>query len=193
MQARIEEDVPGFGAPRPLTADEVLRMVEAGLLADERVELLGGALYPMSPQGPGHAFMTAWLRDVLLRMYADVACAFDHTSFRLDDVSLPEPDLVLCRGSLGVYRTRLPTPSDVVLLVEVSQTSQARDRAKAGRYARAGVPVYWRIDLPAESVVVHLRPGHDGYGETQLLGRGDSVELPELAGRRLAVDALLGD
>ncbi|MEO0325247.1 MAG: Uma2 family endonuclease [Myxococcota bacterium] len=185
-----EERWTALGPPRRLRADEVLRMVEAGLLEDERVELLDGVLYPVSPQGPEHAASTVWLRELLQARYGRAVCCYDHSSFHLDGVSLPEPDLALVRGSVLDYRGRLPRPGDVVMLVEISQTSQRRDRAKAALYASGAVPVYWRLDLPSATLEVFEAPESGAYTRRRVYGDGDLVPLPERADT-LAVSELL--
>jgi Uma2 family endonuclease len=87
-------------------------------------------------------------------------CVEKETPLRLSRLWQPEPDVMILRGGRQDYRGRLPGPGDVALVVEVSdESSQARDRGRKLRgYARAGIPVYWLVELVARRVEVHTGP-----------------------------------
>lgn len=172
-------------------ADEVLRMVELGLLNDENVELLQGELVVVNAQGPIHASLTVDLHRALERAFGDEFHLRDHTSVRATLDSLPEPDVAVVRGQPRDYRERLPGPKDVVLVVEVSDSSLRRDRRKAEIYAAAGFPVYWLVDVDARRLEVRTNPQPDGvYAKTDVLGEDGEVEVP-LTQRTLKVAVLL--
>ncbi|MEM1417899.1 MAG: Uma2 family endonuclease [Myxococcota bacterium] len=179
-ESALPPSLAELGPPRLLSADEVLRMVAAGLLVDERVELLDGVLYAMSPQGPAHSASSVWLHQRLAARYGESFSVYDHSTFRLSDVSLPEPDLAVVRGRPLDFYARHVRPADIVLLVEISMTSQRRDRAKAALYAAGGVPVYWRVDLPTRRVELHTQPAPGGYAQLASYGADEPVPLPEL-------------
>jgi Uma2 family endonuclease len=152
---------------RRLTADEYQKMGEVGILrADERVELIEGELVAMSPIGSRHigcvVILTKWFGDrVGDRAYVSV-----QNSLRLSEDSEPEPDIVLLRPRADRYRDSLPRPEDVLLIVEVADSSLAYDRdTKMRLYARAGIPEAWLMDVDGERIVVCRGPTPDGYAE----------------------------
>lgn len=165
---------------RRLTADDVLGMVETGILAeDEPVELLRGDLIVVVPQGDPHAVLTVIVRDRLQPVFASRAHIRDHSPIRADDHSLPEPDVAVVRGDPRAYLDRTPRGPDTILVVEIAVTSQALDRDKAGLYAAAGVPVYWLIDVPRRTVTVHEGPDPEGYRTIRTLSDDQTLSVPE--------------
>ncbi len=172
-------------------------MAEAGILGeDDRVELLDGRLVAMSPIGPAHLHCVNRLVD----LFAEQLYAADprparlsvQNPIRLDDTSEPEPDLTLLRPDAP--QDDIPDPDDVLLVVEVAETSADYDRTvKQPRYARADIPVYWLVDLERESVEAAWGPSGDTYTERRRYGRGDHVPLPStLDGKPLPVADILG-
>lgn len=153
---------------RPFTVDEYHRLAEAGVLTeDDRVELLDGRIITMSPIGSAHLHCVNRLVDLFAeRLYTlspRRACLSVQNPVRLSLHSEPEPDVVLLRPDASQDRT--PIPDDVLLVVEVADTTLAYDRTvKQKHYAAAGIPEYWVVDLNAETVIVHRNPGDDGYG-----------------------------
>ena len=167
---------------RPLTVDEYHRMAEAGILSeDDRVELLDGRLIAMTPIGPLHLHCVNRLTELFARRLfaaeAPAARLSVQNPIRLSDTSEPEPDVVLLTPEAPQDRT--PVPADLVLVVEVAVTSGDYDRTvKAPRYAAAGVPVYWVVDLEQEVVDVRREPDGDTYAERIRYRRGDDLPLP---------------
>lgn len=167
---------------RPLTVDEYHRMAEAGILSeDDRVELLDGRLIAMTPVGPVHLHCVNRLVDLFAeRLYAEgprPARLSIQNPIRLSDTSEPEPDLALLKPEAPQDRT--PVPEDLVLVVEVAVSSGDYDRdVKAPRYAAAGVPVYWVVDLEQAVVDVHRDPDGDTYAERIRYRRDDTLPLP---------------
>lgn len=104
---------------------------------------------------------------------------------RLGDLSEPQPDLALVRPRLDFYRQAHPGPEDVLLLVEVADTSDTHDRqVKLPLYARAGIPEVWIVDFQAQVVEVHRDPSPDGFTERLLVPRGRSLAplaLPDVS------------
>jgi Uma2 family endonuclease len=134
-------------------------MVDAGILAeDDRLELLDGELIVASPQGPSQSALTARIHRLLEEGFGDGFHARDHAPLALGPHDLPEPDVALVKGEVDAFLTRHPAGGDVVLVVEISVTTQRTDRAKAAIYARAGVPLYWNVDVEHRRVTVHTRP-----------------------------------
>src|SRR5690348_17305516 len=124
---------------RRFTAAEVLRMVELGILAeDEPVELIDGALITVSPQGPRHRALATIVHDRLQTAFGAGYHVQDHSPIDGGPNSLPEPDVAVVRGSPRDLLDRHPAAADLALVVELSVTSHALDRAKATTYAAAG-------------------------------------------------------
>jgi hypothetical protein len=170
---------------RRFTVDEVLRMVDAGILGpDEPLELIEGELIEVTPQGPEHATCVGEIQDLLAAAYAGIGHVRVQMPLRAGSRSLPEPDLAVAQGPRSRYRARHPDAADVLLVVEVAQSSLAYDRSKAAVYARAGVSEYWVIDLAARRAEVHREPAPDGYARVVRLSAGDALALPRLTGER---------
>ena len=157
--------VPAAGeAVHALSVDDYHRMVEVGILDEsDRVELVEGILFEMSPEGPAHADVIArlarWLTlglavrdDLLVRVQSPVTIA---------PSSEPEPDLAVVHAAES---TRSAHPVRPLFVIEVAQTSLGFDRGrKAGLYAAAAVPEYWIVDLVARAVHRHCEPSPAGY------------------------------
>ena len=156
---------PAFPNPRLLTAEEVHVMAEAGILGpEERVELIDGTLVTMSPKGNAHVQCLKRLtRLFTTRLYASEAPPAEviiQDPVRLTDDTEPEPDLTLLQPGTD----HLPRPEDVLLVVEVSDTTLAYDRdVKLPRYAAAGIPEVWIVALPETCVYVYRRPEGGRY------------------------------
>jgi Uma2 family endonuclease len=178
---------------RRFTVDEVMRMVETGLIGeDEPLELLDGELLVVGPQGHDHRFVCDALGHALTLAYAPRAYVSHEKPLRCGDYSLPLPDLALLHGVPHRYATGHPLGGDVFLAIEVSVTSQALDHRKIGIYAAAGVATYWLIDVKARRVEVHDHPDPSGrYLRVQILGEEDMVDMP-LLGVQWPVAKLLG-
>jgi Uma2 family endonuclease len=167
---------------RPLTVDEYHRMAEAGILTeDDRVELLDGRLIATPPIGPSHLHCVNRLNERLSRRLYTTdeppARISVQNPIRLSDTSEPGPDVVLLQADAPEDRT--PTPDDVLLVVEVAATSADYDRTvKRSRYATAGVPECWVVDLEQGVVDVARDPDDDTYGTRIRHREGDTLPLP---------------
>lgn len=163
------------------TADQVLQMVDAGILAPEDpVELLDGELIQMAAQGPLHIFLVHRLAPLLQEAYATQAHVVIQSTIGLGPRDLPDPDLSVIRGTLSDYRSRLPTGPEHLLIVEVAVTSLRQDRRKAALYARGGVPEYWILDTEGQRLEVHSGPTPEGYKMVRLLDRNEEISPPGL-------------
>jgi Uma2 family endonuclease len=180
-----------------LTRARYDQMVEAGILGPEdQVELLDGLLVAREPQGNRHTIVLALVRAALERAFGRGYWIREEKPVALDDLSAPEPDLVVVRGRPRDY---LPIghPSHPLLIVEVAVTSLALDRFRKGAlYARAGIEDYWVVNLKAEVLEVYRQPVRGGkedwkYDSVRVLKRG-AVVTPLAAPRaRIRIASLL--
>lgn len=171
------------------TPDDVLRMVEAGVLdEDAPLELIDGELVVMSPQGPPHRMSTVRVRRRLERAFGPGHYLQDHSPVLAGPASLPEPDVAVVREPERFDRH--PDAGDVPLVVELSVTSQEADRAKAGVYAGGGFREYWNLDLVGRRLTVYSepRPEHREYARIAILREDEEVEV---GGARVPVADLL--
>lgn len=156
-----------------LTVAQYHRMGEAGVLAPEqRVELLQGEVVEMAPIGTRHAAAVKRLNQLLAAAAGTHAIVSVQDPLHLDDESEPQPDLLLLRPRADFYAQAHPRPADVLLLVEVSDTTSRIDREiKVPMYAAAGVAEVWVIDLDQNLVHLLRQPADGRYTEVQVTAR----------------------
>ena len=155
------------------------------------VELLDGELVIVNAQGPIHSSLAVHIHRVLERLYGDEHHVRDHSSVRAGPYSLPEPDVAIVRGEPFAYTKRLPGPKDIVLVVEISDSTLHRDRRKADIYAAAGYVNYWLVDVDARRLEVRTKPQKDGlYAKIDVLSEEAEVSVPGTK-KSLKVSALL--
>ena len=174
MQTTLER--PEAPVRHRFDVDDYYRMAEAGILSrGDRVELIEGEIVDMAPIGSAHAGATDHLSKLVARAFADgLVHVRVQGPLRLDAYNEPEPDLLLLRPRADGYRASHPTAADVLLLVEVADSSLAYDRgAKLALYARHGVPEVWIVDLAGRAVEVCRQPRPQGYGERQRFADGE--------------------
>jgi Uma2 family endonuclease len=193
--------------PKRFTVEQYHRMGNAGILGeDDRVELLDGEIVDMSPIGARHADCVDRANQAFSRRVGEAAIVRVQSPIQLDDHSEPEPDLALLKPRRGGYATAHPGPTDVLLVVEVADTSAVYDRqVKLPHYARAGISEAWLLNVSAAGDVpgsaagerdvleVYRRPGPRGYAEIQVLRAGDMVTPQALPAITIPVTELLGE
>lgn len=145
-------------------------MVQSGALGPEdRLELLEGVLVEKMSKNPPHVYSAKALTRVLNRLVPEGWHVTTQDPVTLAD-SEPEPDLMVVRGDGREYLHRHPQGSEIGLVVEVADSSLRRDQVIKKRiYARAGIPVYWLIDLTARRIEVYGDPQGADYASRQLL------------------------
>ncbi|MGI8554672.1 MAG: Uma2 family endonuclease [Dehalococcoidia bacterium] len=171
---------------RRFTVDEYYRMAEVGILhEDDRVELIDGEILLMCPIGLKHANCVAFLVERFITLLGGRAIIWPQNPLRLNSGSEPEPDIVLLRPPRQRYAKAHPGPADVLLLIEVADTSFAYDRdVKLPRYAAAGIPEAWIVDLPRRRVLVYREPKDGRYQDAEIVGRTGTLTpqaFPELS------------
>lgn len=170
-----------------LTVDEYYRMAEVGLLApDARVELIEGEIIDMAPMKSKHAGVVNELSARLHEAAGRRGVITCQTPLRLSNRSEPEPDLMLLRPRADGYTASHPTAADVLLLIEVADTSLRYDREiKLPLYARHRVAEVWIIDLEAGSVQICRDSDGHVYRSIEMLDRPATHALPGLAGQAI--------
>lgn len=179
---------------RKFDVRDYYRLAEAGILReDDRVELIEGEIVTMVPIGSAHNGTVTALNYRLMRVAGDRATVMVQGPLRLSGDSEPQPDLMLLRPRADFYSGAHPTAADVLLLIEVAQSSLRYDRGvKLPLYARHGVPEVWIVDLANRVVEVHRDPQADGYAGSTTLGPGAMLEPALLPGLRLPVVDAVG-
>ena len=169
-------------------------MVQAGILGeDERVELLDGEVREMSPIGSRHVACVNRLNTLLNRHVQGQAIVSIQNPIHLSDFSEPEPDIAVLHARPDYYDAALPVPDDVLLVIEIADSSLDYDREeKLPRYAQAMIAEVWIIDLVHESLERYVRPLHGRYAETTTFQRGETVTTNLVTALSVAVSDMLG-
>ena len=168
-----------------LTIGDYQRLGEVGILpADSRVELIDGALIDMAPIGSLHAGTVLHLSNLLSIGVGSAAFVWVQNPIVLDQHSEPEPDIVLLQPREDFYKLSLPRPDDILLIIEVADTSLQYDRQiKIRLYASHGIPEVWLVDLVGKALTVFRSPSELAYQEiiaTPSLGRLSPKRLSTL-------------
>jgi Uma2 family endonuclease len=164
------------------TIEQFHRMDQSGIFTPEqRLELINGEIVEMSPIGIHHFAGVNRLVDLFRKI--DQVYLSVQNPVRLGDYSLPQPDVTLLRRRDDLYQKAYPEPADVLLLVEVADTSLAYDRdVKVPLYARAGIPEVWIVDLNKRELAMYRSPVNGKYTEVRYPQPADTVApvlLPE--------------
>lgn len=171
-------------ARKLFTVTEYEQMIEAGILQeDDRIELLDGEIVQMNPIGSRHAACVKRLTQLLVQQLGERAIVGVQDPVQLDAYSVPEPDLSVLIYRQDFYAQAHPTAEDVLLLIEVTDSSLETDRAvKLPLYARAGIPEVWLVDVEAGVVDAYRTPSASGYLLRQRYLPGQTISaLGELA------------
>ena len=174
------DDLSAAPARHRLDVDEFHRMVEAGIFGeDDRMELIDGDLIDMAPIGQGHAAIVCGLNEALFLACAGRAIVWPQNPIQLDRSSEPQPDLAVLRRRADFYATGdRPGPADVLLLVEVADSSLRFDqKVKLPLYARAGIAELWIVDLQRRVLHAYRKPDDDAYGEMTTHQPGGHIGL----------------
>lgn len=141
-----------------------------------RLELIEGEIIKMSPIGFLHAECVTRLNHLFVPQVVGVAKVSVQNPIQLSDFSEPEPDLVLLRPSPQLYQKGHPTPADILLLIEVSDTTVKYDRhRKIPLYAREGIVESWLVNLEAKQVEIYLNPTTTSYAKVTIATRHDTL------------------
>lgn len=177
-----------------ISVDEYERMGEAGIFhPDGRLELLEGEIYEISPIGSPHAACVDFLSSFLNRLFGEKFIVRVQNPIRLNDFSEPQPDIALLRWRDDFYRQAHPTPGDVLLIIEVADSTVESDRSyKIPLYAKAGIPEAWLVNLPDERIEFFAEPADGAYQTRGEFKRGEEVQSHVLSDLRVNAADMLG-
>ena len=176
------------------TVDEYHKMAEAGIFTeDDRVELLDGEIVEMTPIGKAHAGRVNRLIRAFSVLLPDRAVVSVQNPIHLSDDSEPQPDFALLAPRRDFYTSALPEANDILLVVEVADSSLGTDRTvKARLYARADIREMWLANLVDQRIEVYRDPSPDGYRSVVSVGPGGTVSPLAFPDIVLMVDDILG-
>lgn len=183
MSAVLERTIsntPANGVkPRLITVKEYDRMIEAGIYTEnDRIELRNGEIIEILPKGKRHASANDKIARFFYKVFDEKVSVRNQNPIVLDDFSEPEPDVVLAKWDEKEYAENHPTPTDILLVMEISDTTLAYDRDdKAKAYSRNGIQQYLLLNLQNETLEDYREPNADGYGAKRTYRSGDVFNL----------------
>ena len=179
---------------RKFTVDEYHDFIEKGVFKpEERIELWEGEFVEMSPIGKRHAGIVAGLTAYLNHLFFKKYVVWSQNPIVLNDFSEPQPDVCVLELRDDFYRNESATAADVLLAMEVSDSTVKYDRdIKFPRYAENGILESWLIDLENDRIEIHTQPTAKGYKLVKILHRGDIAESTTFEEIKIAVDDILG-
>lgn len=168
-------------------------MAQAGILTeDDRVELIEGEVIEMSPIGSRHAACVNRLNNLLSRLAGRKMIVSVQNPIHIDEFSAPQPDVALLRWREDFYAGSHPAAPDVLIVIEVADTSVEYDRKKKlPLYARAGIPEVWLANLPEDRFEIHAQPRDGEYHSVTIVRRDESINSPTVAGLTVNVSEIL--
>jgi Uma2 family endonuclease len=179
---------------RKISVAEYHSLIEGGVFADgERLELWEGEFIEMSPIGKRHLSCVDQLTEIFGEFLRKKAIVRVQGSIVLDDFSEPEPDLSILARREDFYRNTNATAKDVLMIIEVAESSGSYDREfKFPRYAANDIKEAWLIDLDNGTIEIHTDPNPEGYNSVQILTHGQSVQSNTFPEIEIPVSQLLG-
>jgi Uma2 family endonuclease len=168
---------------RQLTSTEYYGMMESGIIREgERVELILGQIFTMAAKGTRHTLSTRKLFKHLLSLIGDRADVQSQDPITLPNNSEPEPDIVIAKLRSDDYANSHPSPTDIILVIEVADSSIKFDReTKAPLYAAAGISEYWIVNLIDDRLEIYRQPEGDIYTSIEIITPPRSISLSQFS------------
>jgi Uma2 family endonuclease len=153
------------------TTEEYQLMGKAGILHPEaRVELINGEIIVMSPTGLKHSVVINRLTRFLVKKIDEAGIVSVQNPFRIPDYSEPQPDILILRPRDDFYANKFPMPEDILLLIEVADSSLRYDQTiKLSLYAEHRIPEYWIVNLERDILEIYRQPQNKSYLEQTLI------------------------
>jgi Uma2 family endonuclease len=192
--AEVEKASVSTLARKKFRTDEIYKMVEAGILPEESGwELIDGEIIHRMSIGSRHAGVVRKLSKILERKYGDAALISGQNPIHIDEHNEPEPDIALLKPHEDFYINSHPTSKDVLLLVEVSDSTLEYDREiKKSLYAKAGIFEFWLVNLQNNTLEVYSQPKNENYYLARILESGEKVESGTFENLTIEIDDILG-
>lgn len=162
-----------------ISAKDYDLMIEHGILTEnDKVELLDGEIINKMPKGKKRAYFNDLISDFLREKFGKEAVIRNQNSILLDEFSEPEPDIALCKSPRKKYLENHPAPEDILLIVEISDTTLQFDRiAKGEAYSRAGIGQYLIVNVENETIEDYREPAADGFQSKRTYKQGEKFAL----------------
>ena len=194
MTTLVEPKVQAEPTRRRISVDEYMKMAEVGILKEsERVELIDGDIIEMSPIGNPHEASTSASHRLLAPLFIEgrvVLRVQGHV--RLDENNRPEPDLALLKWRDDLYGSQSPAPEDILLVIEVSDSTLASDRSvKLALYARFDIPEVWIENISDRVVEAYANPVDGQYTESRIYRPGETITPRAFPDVSLSVNELI--
>jgi Uma2 family endonuclease len=169
-------------------------MVATGVLTKyDRIELIEGDMLDMALMGTKHSAITSRLNELLILAVTRSATVVVGGPVNLGEFSQPQPDLMLLRRRADFYDSKTPESADVLLLIEVSDSSLAYDQGvKLNLYARYGVAEYWVVDVEGRRIVTYREPAAKGYRRKAEFEVPDALTPQAFPELKIAVAEIFG-
>ncbi|KPJ88404.1 MAG: hypothetical protein AMJ53_16870 [Gammaproteobacteria bacterium SG8_11] len=170
-----------------LTVDEYHRMGETGILKQQdRVELIQGEIVDMAPIGSKHAGTVLYLSKALNKILDEKADVYGQSPIVLNNLNEPEPDIVLLKPRDDDYRNALPKSEDILLIIEVAESSLQYDREiKIPLYAKYGIPEVWLVDLENNQLTTYSSPKNDQYEKVKTITTYSQIAIQQIPGIKI--------
>jgi len=194
MAVQIDQERAAGVRRHLFSIDEYERMIAAGVFEeDARIELIRGEIVDMSPINPPHEACVRRLTMFFAKHFGETVIVSVQCSIRLPGGSLPEPDVAILKWQDDFYSARRVMPEDVLLLIEVAESSLDYDRGeKLKMYAEVGIPHYWVVNITERVVEVYAQPEGGTYTQGHRARSGETLALPDDLSGEVKVDDILG-
>ncbi len=181
-------------AKRRFNISQYHQMNEAGILTeDDRVELINGEIIEMSPIDRRQATCVRRLINILSELLGELAIVDAQNTIILNNLSEPQLDIALLKPRADFYEARHPQPQDILLLVEVADSSTEYDReVKIPLYASSGIYEVWLVDIYEQVIIVYRQPTTNGYSEIKTFQSGDILDIQAFYEIKSNVNMVLG-
>lgn len=180
--------------PKRFTVEEFHKMTEAGILPEESGwEIIDGYLIDKMSIGSRHASVVKRLNRRLTLLFTDKAVVSVQDPIHIDKYNQPEPDIALLKPREDFYEEGHARPVDVLLLVEVSDSTVETDRdIKRTLYSEAGIEEFWLVNLKENTVECYSSPKNGNYRLAQIFEAGETIESKKIENLILRVEEILG-
>lgn len=190
----IEKTLAPAITRKKFRSDEIRKMIKVGILPEESGwELIRGEIVRRMSIGSRHVGTVIKLGKLFERKVGDEVLVSTQNPVHLDEFNEPEPDISLLKPREDFYTESLPTPADVLLLIEVSDSTVEYDReTKKTLYAEAGIAEFWLVNLKNNTIEFYTSPKHGNYRLAEVLETGETVKSKQIKNLTIKVEEILG-